>query len=102
MVLLSILTVKAVVQAKFRKTLPEVWYTNFPIWANYTEVNRTHESIKVAWEPVQNNGFHYVTEIERCVRNETYLRQSKLSLYPSGNHMNHTYFYDNFVLDEFW
>lgn len=65
-------------------------------------MNRTHESIKVAWEPVQNNGFHYVTEIELCPRNDAYLRESKLALYPSGNHMNHTYFYENFVRDEFW
>ena len=65
-------------------------------------MNRTHESIKLAWEPVQNSGFHYVTEIERCPRNDTHLRSTKLALYPSGNHMNHTYFYENFLLDEFW
>ena len=88
--------------AKFRNSRPEVWYTNYPIWANYTEVDRTHHSIKLAWEPVQNNGFHYVTEIERCTRNDEYLRGSKLVMYPSGNQMNHTYFYDNFLLDEFW
>ena len=36
------------------------------------------------------------------MRNETHLRQSKHAIYPSGNHMNHTYFYTNFVLDEYW
>ena len=56
-VFLSMLAVNAVVLAKFRETLPEVWYSNaqeqnFPIWSNYTEMNRTHESIKIAWEPV--------------------------------------------------
>ena len=65
-------------------------------------MNRTHSTIKVAWEPVQNSGFHYLTEIERCPRNDDYLRSTKLSMYPSGNHMNHTYFYENFVLDEYW
>lgn len=102
LILLSILVVANVAEAKFRSTKPPVWYTNFPIWANYTEMNRTHESIKVAWEPVQNNGFHYVTEIELCPRDDEYLRSTKLALYPSGNHMNHTYFYENFLLDEYW
>ena len=58
------------IEAKFRDSRPDVWYTNFPIWANYTEMNRTHESIKVAWEPVQNSGFHYVTEIEKCLKDD--------------------------------
>ena len=89
-------------EAKFRDSREDLWYTERPLWANYTEVNRTHESIKIAWEPVQNSGFHYVTQVERCMRNETHLRQSKHAIYPSGNHMNHTYFYTNFVLDEYW
>ena len=97
-----LLTIQLGVSGKFRDSREDLWYTDFPLWQNYTEVNRTHESIKIAWEPVQNSGFHYVTEIERCERNESHLRKSKLAIYPSGNHMNHTYFYENFVLDDFW
>ena len=40
------------VNGKFRSSKEDAWYTNFPIWKNYTEVNRTHESIEIAWEPV--------------------------------------------------
>ena len=50
--LFSILLQLGGVMAKFRSSLKETWSSDYPIWANYTEVNRTHESIKVAWEPV--------------------------------------------------
>lgn len=83
--IITTLILTVFVESKFRASRVDKWYTERPIWQNYTEVNRTHESIKVAWEPVQNSGFHYVTEIERCERNDTYLRSTKLVMYPSGN-----------------
>lgn len=49
-----------------------------------------------------NSGFWYLTEIEHCSLNQTNLRKTKLVLYPSANHMNHTYFYENYLKDEFW
>lgn len=30
------------------------------------------------------------------------MRNSKLSFYPSSNHMNHTFFYNNYVTDHYW
>jgi len=45
-------SVELSVNGKFRNSREDLWYTNFPIWKDYTEVNRTHESIEIAWEPV--------------------------------------------------
>ena len=37
-----------------------------------------------------------------CTRNDTELRSTKHSHYPSSNLMNHTYFYVNMVEDRYW
>lgn len=78
---------------------PEQWFDD-PLWANYTEFNVTDTSIKLAWRSPYNSGFHYNTQIEKCTRNDTALRASKLALYPTWT--NHTYFYENFITDEYW
>lgn len=51
---------------------------------------------------MQNSGFNYLTQIEVCELNDDEMRLSKLSMYPSSNHMNHTFFYKNYVQDRFW
>jgi hypothetical protein len=37
-----------------------------------------------------------------CELDDDEMRLSKLSMYPSSNHMNHTFFYKNYVQDRFW
>ena len=62
----------------------------------------TETTIRPSWIPVINSGFDYLTEIEDCYRDIDYMRSKKFAMYPSSNHINHTYFYENYLLDIFW
>ena len=60
---------------------PQKWFCS-PYWANYTDFNISDKSIKLAWNSGNNTGFYYKTEIQICVKNDTALRATKLTLYP--------------------